>query len=182
MKRFIIWIFTFLIYQFLAAQEPVKIQVPDKDSVRIELPSLFEPGIELPDYKEVNPLYLDLKTKLDIPAFDFSRYLHSRWNIHYFIFNNEFLSGINRFTSPGSFFSPFGVEGVILNQAVYQVSDKVIIGGNNFGMNSLLNSPLNYPGSGRYNIRGASLFMEYKVTKNFRIGGSVSVSGNPYQP
>jgi hypothetical protein len=76
----------------------------------------------------------------------------------------------------------FPFSGTVFNQAIYQATDKLKIGGNSFGINSFLHGPLPAIGPGKYDFRGMSVFMEYKINKNFRIGGSISVAGNPYQP
>jgi hypothetical protein len=183
MRKIFFGIIVFFVFQVTYAQEPVKPSLQVKDSVRMKTSLFYEPGLDIPDIKEDILPIPEIQLKLDIPVFDFSRYLNSRWKVSYSSFSKEFQGfGMTGFSYAGSFFNPFGVNGAVFNQAIYQVSDKIKIGGNSFGMNSIPASPLNYPGSGRYNIRGASIFMEYKVSKNIRIGGGVSVSGNPYQP
>ena len=74
------------------------------------------------------------------------------------------------------------MQGTIFNQAVYRISDKLQFGGNSFGGNSPVRAPLLRSGAGAYDFRGASLFLEYKVSKNFRIGGGITVTDHPYQP
>jgi len=81
-------------------------------------------------------------------------------------------------------FSPFLNEGFITNQAHYQLNDRLTLGGNSFSANSIYNPlPLN-PGMKDMNIRGASIYLEYKVSDKFSIGGGVSVSNqkDPFLP
>jgi hypothetical protein len=183
MKRFILCIFSILLVQTLLAQEPVKPALPEMDTTRLETPGLYEPRLVLPDVNEEIPEMMNLKTKLEVPAFDFSKYLNSRWRVDYSTFNGQnYLPGNIPNIQTGSFFSPFYGSGTIFNQAVYQLSGKLMVGGNSFGANSIYGAPFNRSGTGPYDMHGASLFLEYKVSRNFRIGGSISVSNNPYQP
>ena len=183
MKRFILCIFSVLWVQTLFAQEPVKAALPEMDTTRLETPGLYQPGLVLPDLNEEIPEMMNLKAKLEVPAFDFSKYLNSRWRVDYTTFNvQNYLPGNIPNMQQGSFFSPFVGSGTIFNQAVYQLSGKLLLGGNSFGVNPVSGSPFNRSGTRPYDMRGASLFLEYKVSKNFRIGGSISVTNNPYQP
>ena len=73
-------------------------------------------------------------------------------------------------------FSPFINSLAITNQAHYKLSDKLTIGGNSFSANSIYNPlPLN-PSIKDMSIRGASMFLEYKISDKFRVGGSFSIS------
>ena len=167
-------------FRFLAAQEPVKPVVLPADSINPGLktgataPLLYQPGLtstglnfEFQDIPAFTP-------KITAPPFDLSAYLKNRWVVTYTSGN-----GLPFFPS-ALFFTP--VWGTLFNQAVFQASDKLKIGGNSFGINSLLHAPLPSGNGGNYDYRGISVFMEYKVTNNFRIGGSISVAGHPNQP
>jgi hypothetical protein len=161
-------------FQFLSAQEPVKTSIQKEDSLKISAPGLWEPGLELPAFKLDFNGFSDFPMKFVTPSFDFSGILKSKWKTDV-SFSNRFLS----FPYISTYF-PF--SGTIFNQAVFQANDKLKIGGNSFGLNSLLHAPLPGVGPGNYDYRGMSVFMEYKINKNFRIGGSISVAGTPYQP
>jgi hypothetical protein len=71
---------------------------------------------------------------------------------------------------------------MILNQASYRISPKILIGGNSFGFNNILSAPVQKSLNDQWQGRGASMFFEYRFSKNFRIGTQVSVSGNQFQP
>jgi hypothetical protein len=165
-----------ILFQFLSAQEPVKRPYHPEDSLKLSAPGLYEPGFNLsalkPDLFNVTDINLTFVT----PSIDFSGILNKRWKIDG-PFTNRFLT----FPSISTYFF-FPGTGTVFNQAVYQATDKLKIGGNSFGINSLLHAPLPGVGLRNYDYRGMSVFMEYKINKNFRIGGSISVAGNPYQP
>ena len=73
-------------------------------------------------------------------------------------------------------YDPMFSQFSIMNQARYQINDKFSIGGNSFSGSSIFNPmPINRPFS-EMEIKGASMFMEYKVSKKFKIETRVSVS------
>ncbi|MGQ8335385.1 hypothetical protein ACUNWD_02470 [Sunxiuqinia sp. A32] len=81
-------------------------------------------------------------------------------------------------------FSPFIDSFSLTNQAHYKLNDKLILGGNSFSANSIFNPlPLN-PNIKDMSIRGASMFLQYKVSDKVKIGGSFSISNqnNPLFP
>jgi hypothetical protein len=176
MKYIISWIIIMGSFQFLGAQELVAPPLPYDDSAKFSKPVLYEPGLNLTGLKSELPVMADFNSRLAVPEFDFSGYLKTKWRVDYTSTGHFFMSPEN-----GWFTSLFGT-GTVFNQAVFQASDKLKIGGNSFGINSLLHAPLPGIGPGNYDYRGVSVFMEYKITKNLRVGGSISVSGNPYQP
>jgi hypothetical protein len=163
-----------LLWQFLSAQEPVKTPLQKDDSLKIGTPAFYEPGLNFsalkPDLSELT----DFTLKLTLPSFDFSGVVKNKWKVDYSINNHSFIFPFI------SIYFPF--SGTVFNQAIYQATDKLKIGGNSFGINSFLHTPLPGIDAGNYDYRGMSVFMEYKISKNFRIGGSISVAGSPYQP
>jgi hypothetical protein len=172
--NFLLLIPGILLFQFLSAQEQVKASLQKEDSLKISAPGLWEPGLELPALKLDFNGFSDIPIKSVIPSFDFSGILKNKWKTDVPL-SNRFLT----FPYISTYF-PF--SGTVFNQAIYQATDRLKIGGNSFGINSLLHAPLPGVGPGNYDYRGMSVFMEYKINKNFRIGGSISVAGNPYQP
>lgn len=75
-------------------------------------------------------------------------------------------------------YSPFFSSGKIFNQASYRVSDKFSFGGNSFGAQSVFDRPTMNPAVQNMSTKGASMFMQYKVSKNFKIETRVSVSNH----
>ncbi|HOY51277.1 MAG TPA: hypothetical protein PLX49_05900 [Prolixibacteraceae bacterium] len=117
----------------------------------------------------------------ELPAFDFREYLASRWKVET---PGSLFSGFygNARLFPGGMPLFYGGTMAVFNQAAYQFSDRLRMGGNSFGVNPPWVAPGLPGGQNRYDFRGASLFMEYKVSKNFRIETRVSVSGSPHSP
>ena len=117
----------------------------------------------------------------ELQAFDFTEYLTSRWKVET---PGSLFSGFygNARLFPGGMPLFYGGTMAVFNQATYQFSDRLRMGGNSFGVNPPWVAPGLPGGQNRYDFRGASLFMEYKVSKNFRIETRVSVSGSPHSP
>ena len=80
--------------------------------------------------------------------------------------------------------SPFYSSGVIFNQAAYRLNDRFILGGSSFGGISVFDHPQINPSMQNMNTRGASMFMQYKVSKNFKIETRVNISNqqSPWEP
>jgi hypothetical protein len=118
---------------------------------------------------------------LDAPVFDFKPYLQSNWKVEYQNSIGYHPEGTFNHGYP-FMVSPFFHNGTIFNQATYSLSDKLKLGGNSFGVNSIHSAPLPHPSSNQWETRGASMFMQYKVNKNFKIETRISVTGNQYHP
>jgi len=73
---------------------------------------------------------------------------------------------------------PFLSNGKVFNQATYRVNDKFSFGGNSFGAQSVFDQPVLNPAIQNMNTKGASMFMQYKVSKNFKIETRVSVTSH----
>jgi len=72
--------------------------------------------------------------------------------------------------------SPFYTNGLVFNQAAYRLNDQFILGGNSFGAMSVFDQPQINPSMQNMNTRGASMFLQYKVSKNFKIETRVNIS------
>jgi hypothetical protein len=75
-------------------------------------------------------------------------------------------------------YSPFFTVGKIYNQATYRVNDRFSFGGNSFGAQSVFDQPILNPAIQNMSTKGASMFMQYKVSKNFKIETRVSVTNH----
>jgi hypothetical protein len=81
-------------------------------------------------------------------------------------------------------FSPFCSKGVVFNQATYKLNDRFSFGGNSFGAQSVFDKPTINPSVQNMSTKGASVFLQYKVSKNFKIETQVSISNHqsPWEP
>lgn len=66
----------------------------------------------------------------------------------------------------------------VLNEATYRLNNKFTLSGNSFSAKSIFDPSLNQ-NFNTMGIKGASMFLQYKVSKNFHVGGGVSISNTP---
>ena len=81
-------------------------------------------------------------------------------------------TGINVFNFMSS---PFLREETVFKGAIYKLSNKVNLGGYSFGANSIFSAPLPNQRMNNFDTRGAAMFLQYNVSKNFRIETRVNV-------
>ena len=110
-----------------------------------------------------------------LPEMDFNTALIQRWHPNFseltFPYNEHYL-----FTGISSFYpSPFLRNAAVLSEGTYQLSDKFKIGGYSYGASSIFTAPLPHPGINNFDTRGASMFFQYKVSKNFKIETHINV-------
>ena len=180
MKRFIFSLISFCAVLFSYAQEEIRLdsipQIHQEDrfkELNLEKPLFFESsfsmgGINLPDKSMFNqPLLPDYSKNLDL-----KKYLNSS------------KSTTESFSTNGFIVSPFYTNGAVFNQSTYRVSDKFSFGGNSFGAQSVFDRPQLNPAIQNMSTKGASMFMQYKVSKNFKVETRVSVSTHksPWEP
>jgi hypothetical protein len=87
--------------------------------------------------------------------------------------------------SEGSSFNPGFPFGHVFNQSTYQLNDRLLIGGNSFGARSVFDPPKLNSSIQDMSIRGASMFMQYKVSDHFKVQTRVSISNrgsSPWEP
>ena len=97
-------------------------------------------------------------------------------NLNLYNFNSMFNSGFSTgMMSP--FYSPFYQNGMVLSEGAYKFSDKFSFGGFSYGANSMMSGPpMPTPGMDKFDSYGSTLFMQYKVSKNFKIETRFNVS------
>jgi len=78
--------------------------------------------------------------------------------------------------------SPFYTDGQIFGGSATQLNDKITIGGFSYGANSVFSAPLPNQQNSYYDTYGSTMFMQYKVSKNFKIETRVSVGHNQGPP
>lgn len=180
MKRFIFSLISFCAVLFSYAQKEIQLdsipRIHQEDrfkELNLEKPLLFENSfsmgeINLPDKSMFNqPLLPDYSKNLDL-----KKYL------------NYSKSTTQSFSTNGFIISPFYTNGMVFNQSTYRLSDKFSFGGNSFGAQSVFDRPELNPAIQNMSTKGASMFMQYKVSKNFKVETRVSVSTHksPWEP
>lgn len=126
----------------------------------------FPEEITFPDISIFNqPLLPDYNKNLD-----FSRYL-----------NPKQISFSTSYSVGFPYHSAFSF-GHVFNQSAYQLNDRLMIGGNSFGAQSIFEAPKLNSSIHDLSIKGASMFMEYKVTDKFKVQTRVSISNRGNSP
>lgn len=96
-------------------------------------------------------------------------------NINVFNFNSLYNSDIS--TGMYLFPSPFYPNAMVLSEGAFKFSDKFTLGGFSYGANPMTpGPPMPTPGMNKSGHYGSTLFMQYKVSKNFKIETRVNVS------
>jgi hypothetical protein len=122
----------------------------------------------------------DLTEAQQFPEFDFSKALASHYNTRLSGFipgkwtMNHFMPG-----HPGFFPSPFFRNGQIFSKGRIPLSGKFSLGGYSFGANSAFSAPFPNQGINNFDTRGSTFFMQYNVSKKFKIETRISVSQGP---
>lgn len=171
-----------LFFSCAFAQDPETRLISVPDSLKIPRPEnreLLSTGNIA--YSEITAGMLAEPIRLEAPAFDISQYLTKGWITSYSTYEFKdfpFYRAGNLFTAG----LPFFHSGTIFHQASIRLGDKIMLGGNSFGLNSIMHAPLPHPGVNQWDTRGASMFMQYKVNKNFRIETRISVTNNQFHP
>jgi hypothetical protein len=78
--------------------------------------------------------------------------------------------------------SPFYSNAQIIGGSATKLNDKFTIGGYSYGANSVFSAPLPNPQNSYFDTYGSTMFMQYKVSKNFKIETRVSVGQNQGPP
>ncbi len=99
-------------------------------------------------------------------------------NLDLFNINNLPLTGFST-GNMNSFNSPFFHNGVILSEGAYSLGNKLIFGGFSYGANSVFSAPFPNQQMNNFDTYGSTLFMQYKVSKKFKIQTRVNVSRGP---
>ena len=102
------------------------------------------------------------------------------FSFDFFTFNSYSMSGFSA-GELGPMYSPFNQNGMVLSQGAYKFGNKFTLGGYSFGSN-----PMNLPpptmGMNDFSRYGSTMFMQYKVGKNFKIETRVNISKGGMYP
>lgn len=174
MKRFLLFLISFCALGYAYSQEEIlldsisknRIEVPVKE-LNMEKPLLFENSFSigginsLDKYQFNQPLLNNYNKNLDFKKnLNFSKAVFESFSMNGFII------------------SPFFNNATIFNQETYRLSNKFSFGGNSFGAQSVFDRPELNPSIQNMSTKGASMFMQYKVSKNLKVETRVSVSSH----
>jgi hypothetical protein len=145
---------------------------PDLNHFNLIQPSTFDNSIFPEGMRLFEPF------RFDQPLFTSNKNLDFSQKIHLFSTYSE--SAINSDFG----FSPFFSTGKIFNQATFRLNERFLIGGNSFGAQSVFDPPRMNSSIQNMNLKGASMFLQYKVSKSVKVEGRVSISNrpNPWEP
>jgi len=180
MKRFLLLAISSCAMLIASAQEEIVLdsipKIKNELEVRqlsMEKPLVFDDsfsidGISLFDHSMFNqPLLPDYTKSLDMKKYLSSSRLTTE-----------------SYSITGFGLSPFFINGNVYNQASYKLNNRFSFGGNSFGVQSIFDKPRMNSSIQEMSIKGASMFMQYKVSKNFKVETRVSVTNHqsPWEP
>lgn len=173
MKRLLFILFTIIIYN-VSAQEMLMPLLPEQDSLQMQT----ERQVMYRNLLQGNTPTGEMMEFQKLPEFDFKQELTNRWNYNQsdfsFFHGNFFAPGFGGI-SP----SPFLRNATIFSEGSYQVGKNFRLGGYSFGGNSVFSAPYPSQGLNNFDTRGSTLFMQYNVSKNFKIETRVNVIRGP---
>lgn len=158
------------------SQEPLMPQLADKDSSLMELERRVMYRQLLSGTAPVG----QLTESMQLPGFDLNTELSKRWQVAPSVHSVDFreVNGwLPGFGSPAG--SPFLRNETVFSGSVYRFNNRFSLGGYSFGANSVFTAPLPNQGMNQFDVRGSTLFMQYKVSKNFKIETRVNVTHGP---
>lgn len=159
------------------AQQGLQMEFNDQDSGQIEIQRQME------YHQLILGAVHFLDEEIILPDFNSQEEYLKRYTL------NLNLSPATNYTFGGfsggmmnSFHSPFYRNGSILSAAAYQLNDKFTMGGFSYGANSIFSSPNLNRGMNNFDSYGSTLFMQYKVSKNFKIETRINVQQGGNHP
>ncbi|MFV0590746.1 MAG: hypothetical protein ACK5M7_05130 [Draconibacterium sp.] len=151
------------------AQEGPQLLIPKQDSTEMELERKLE-YFRLKNGLPSTDLFME---DLRLPGLNIQQEFYKRYAVNPSITAFSTINSIPEMSFNTA--SPYWVNGQIFGGSVTQLSDKLSIGGFSYGANSPLSAPLPNANKSYFDTYGSTMFMQYKVSKNFKIETSVSV-------
>lgn len=159
------------------AQQGLQMEFSEPDSAEMRLQRQIE------YHQLISGLSSFLNEDLSLPDMNYNEEFSKRYTISFeFLPLNSYNFGGFASGMWGTFNSPFFRNGTILSSAAYQLGDKFTLGGFSYGASSIMSAPHPNQGLNHFDSYGSTLFMQYKVSKNFKIETRVNVSQGGYPP
>jgi hypothetical protein len=159
------------------AQQGLQMEFAEQDSVQIKLQRQME-------YQRlISGASSFLDEEINLPDINYQQEYLKRYNLNLDLSlpSNYSFSGF----TPGmmnSFSLPFFQNAMVFSAAAYQLSDKFTLGGFSYGANSIFSTSPPGQEINNFDSYGSTLFMQYKVSKNFKIETRVNVQQGGHPP
>jgi hypothetical protein len=121
-----------------------------------------------------------LMDDLQLPAFNMNQFYQSRYTLALAAFPQFNYTGLSFHGS--DIVSPYFYNAEMLSSSAFELGDKFVIGGYSYGANLINSAPLPNQNSNYFDAYGSTLFMQYKVSKKFKIETSISIQQNRMGP
>ena len=159
------------------AQQGLQMEFTGQDSVQMKLQRQIE-YLQL-----ISGLSNFLDEEIKLPDFNYQDEFIKRYslNLEFFPVTNYTFGGFSS-VMMNPFYSPFYRNGTVLSAAAYQLGDKFTLGGFSYGTNSIFSAPHPNQRINNFDSYGSTLFMQYKVSKNFKIETRINVSQGGQHP
>jgi hypothetical protein len=169
-KYFVILFFAFSLSSL--AQQGLQMEFGEVDSTELQIHRQQE------YYQFINGTFGNnfIMDEISLPKFDSQQEYRNRYtfSIDAMPISNYIGGSIGQGTLNS--FSPYFFNSQIFSSAAYQIGDKFVVGGFSYGANSPLSAPLPNQNGSYFDTHGSTMFMQYKVSKNFKIETRVNVS------
>ncbi|WP_167618353.1 hypothetical protein [Maribellus sediminis] len=152
------------------AQQGLQLMLPEEDSVDLNTVQPA-PSVLLNESVITNPDFLMYQLQ-PVPLSIEQGYMN-RYTVNSSVLK---MPEINYIPSMSlGMISPFYSNAQIFGGSSTKLNDKLTIGGFSYGANSIMTAPLPNRQNGNFDSYGSTMFMQYKVSKNFKIETRVSV-------
>lgn len=121
-----------------------------------------------------------LMEELQLPEFNMNQFYQSRYTLALAAFPQFNYTGLSFHGS--DIVSPNYYNAEILSSSAFELGDKFVIGGYSYGANLINTAPLPNQNSSYFDAYGSTMFMQYKVSKKFKIETSISIQQNRQGP
>ncbi|WP_320112994.1 hypothetical protein [Draconibacterium orientale] len=121
-----------------------------------------------------------LMNDLQLPEFNMNQFYQSRYTLALAAFPQFNYTSLSFHGS--DIVSPYYYNAELLSSSAFELGDKFVIGGYSYGANLINSAPLPNQNSNYFDAYGSTLFMQYKVSKKFKIETSISIQQNRMGP
>lgn len=172
MKRFLLFLISSCAVIFAYSQEEIILDSIPKIQTEVDARQLnMEKPLFLENSFPMDEIILFDKATFNQPLLpDYTRNLNFK--------KYSGISGLaaESFSLTGLGFFPFFQSGSIYNQATYKLNDRFTFGGNSFGVRSVFDQPKMNSSIRDMSTKGASMFMQYKISNSIKVETRISIS------